>query len=218
MGADAGPSDFWRWMLRGFVSVVVVVVALAALAVWLWLRPLREGYVQAVLLWLGCALFVGVMALVWWPSHDGEGDPSQGHHRHAWVVLVGLLAVSALMAELGIAVAREDRRPPLRELIATVVAGEPVTFAHEDTWAYQPRFVGGLGNSDWSVCRSYSVTGDAPTVADRVAAALTAAGVDVGAGAHIAGDATPRYAEVRVEGPEEETLIVCVDEVDPDNR
>jgi hypothetical protein len=217
MAPDGGPSDVWRWMLRGFVSAVVVVVALGALAVWLWLRPLREGYTQAALLWLGCALFVGVTALVWWPTHHGE-EARRGHHRHAGVVLVGLLAVSALMAELGIAVAREDRRPPLRELIATVVAGEPLRFEHEDNWAYQPRFEGGLGNSDWSVCRTFAVAGDPAPVAGRVGAALATAGVDVGEGAHVVGDATPRYAEVRVDGAAGDRLVVCVDEVDPDNR
>lgn len=214
MASDGGPSEFWRWLLRGFVSMVVVVVALVALAVWLWLRPLREGVVQAAWLWLGCSLFVGAMAVVWWPSHH----PDQGHHRHAWLVVVGLLGISALMAELGFAVAREDRRPELRELITVVVAGEPVAFAHEDNWAYQPRFVGGLGNSDWSVCRTFSVDGDAVALAARVRAALSAAGVDVGGEGRRDGGGAPRYAEVRVEGPAGEQLVVCVDEVDPDNR
>lgn len=200
-------------MVRGFVTVVVAIAALGALAGWLWLRPLRGGFVQGMWLWLGCSLFVGVMAMVWWPSHD-EGHP----HRHLWAVIVGLLAVSAIMAAFGVVVARDDRRPELRRLIAGAVATEPVVFENETSWAYQPRYVGDLGNTDWSVCRTYGVSGDPSPVVDRVNAALLAAGVDAGIKVHTDGDGTWRYAEVRVGGDGGDRLVVCVDEVDPDQR
>jgi hypothetical protein len=200
-------------MVRGFVSVVVAIAALGALAVWLWLRPLREGFVQGVWLWLGCALLVGVMAMVWWPSHDEDHL-----HRHVWVVVAGLLAVSGIMAAFGVVVARDDRRPGLRRLIDGIVATEPVAFENETSWAYQPRYVGACGNTDWSVCRTYVVSGDPTPVVVDVHAALDAAGVDASPAVHTDGDGTWRYAEVRVEGEHGDRLVVCVDEVDPTRR
>jgi hypothetical protein len=197
-------------MVRGFVTVAVVVAAFGALAVWLWLRPLREGLVQGIWLWLGCTLFVVVMAMVWWP--DSDADHPQ---RHRWAAVFALV-VSLAMAVFGMMVARDDRRPALRRVIDEVVAGQPVTFEDETNWAYQPRFVGGLGNSDWSVCRTFVVSGPPGPVAERVTIALETAGVEVGE--HQPGDATPRYGEVRVEGELGDRLVVCVDEVDPANR
>ena len=63
------------------------------------------------------------------------------------------------MALVGVLATREDRRPVLRDIVEMAVDGQPVTFERETTWAYQPRFVGGLGDSDWSVCRTFVVTG-----------------------------------------------------------
>ena len=199
-------------MVRGFVTVVVVVAAVGALAVWLWLRPLREGVVQGIWLWLGCTLFVVVMAMVWWPHSDAEHP-----HRHRWAVVFAVV-VSVAMATFGLIVARDDRRPELRRVIDAVVAGQPVTLEDETTWAYQPRFVGGLGNSDWSVCRTFVVTGPPGPVAEHVTIELVAVGVEVGDGAHEPGDTTPRYGEVRVEGDAGDRLVICVAEVDPANR
>jgi hypothetical protein len=199
-------------MVRGFVTVAVVVAALGALGVWLWLRPLREGVVQGIGLWFGCTLFVVVMAMVWWP-HSDEEHP----HRHRWAVVFALL-FSLAMAGFGLIVARDDRRSALRRVIVEVVAGQPVTFEDETSWAYQPRYVGGLGDSDWSVCRTFVVRGDPGPVAEYVTIELVAVGVEVGDGAHEPGDATPRYGEVRVEGDAGDRLVVCVAEVDPANR
>jgi hypothetical protein len=199
-------------MVRGFVTVVVVVAALGALAVWLWLRPLREGVVQGIGLWFGCTLFVVVVAMVWWPHSDAEHP-----HRHRWAIVVALV-FSLAMAGFGLIVARDDRRPALRRVIDDVVAGQPITFEDETSWAYQPRYVGGLGNSDWSVCRTFVVTGPPGPVAEHATIALETAGVEVGEGSHQPGDDTPRYGEVRVEGARGDRLVVCVDEVDPANR
>jgi hypothetical protein len=69
------------------------------------------------------------------------------------------LLVSLGMVAFGLVIARDDRRPALRHLVDRSVAGEPVAFEGERSWAYQPRYVGGLGNSDWSVCRTFVVTG-----------------------------------------------------------
>ena len=217
-GRDGGPvgddpGGIWHWVLRGFVTVVVAVAALGSLAVWLWLRPLRQGLAQAVWLWLGCTLLVGVVALVWWPSH--REHPA---HRHGWVVLVGLVSVSAVMAGFGVVVARDDRRPALRQLVVAAVAGQPVTFEHEQTWAYQPRYVGDLGDTDWSVCRTYRVGGDPAGVVEHAADVLRAAGVGVGTDRAVAGQGSGRYAELRVEGDDADRLVVCVDEVDPSRR
>lgn len=206
---DDEVADTRHWMVRGFITVVVAVGPIGALAVWLWLRPLRDGAVQAVLLWLGCASFVGAMALVWWPH--GDADHPYRHHR--WL-LAGLIAISLIMAAFGLVVAREDRRPGLRHLVAVAVAGQPLAFERETTWAYQPRYVGGLGSSDWSVCRTFVVTGDPNAVAQHVATELAAAGVGVGPVA-LGGDASSSHGEVRVEGDQSDRLVVCVEEVDP---
>jgi hypothetical protein len=203
-----------EYLARGFLTVALVVLAVGALVLWLWLRPLREGPAQAVGLWLGCLLLVGGVVLVW--------SPAQRHHVagrsrvREWLAVAVLVVISGLMALLGVVVTREDRRPALRELVEMAVAGQPVGFIEETTWAYQPRFTGGLGQRDWSVCRTYRVaTGDPQEVAAQVEAALLAAGVDAGEVEHAPGDGTWRYSEVTVDSS---NVVVCVLEVDPDAR
>ena len=207
-----GPEG--EYLARGFLTVALVVLAVGALLLWLWLRPLREGPAQAVGLWLGCMLMVGGVVLVW--------APAQRHHvrgrsrTREWLVVGVVVVVSGLMALLGVVVTREDRRPELREIVERAVADQPVGFVDETTWAYQPRFVGGLGRQDWSVCRTYRVaTGDPQPVVDQVEAALRAAGVDAGEVEHVPGDGTWRYSEVTVDSS---NVVVCVLEVDPEAR
>ncbi len=203
-----------EYIARGFLTIALVVLAVGALVLWLWLRPLREGPAQAVGLWLGCLLLVGGVVLVW--------SPAQRHHVEGrarvreWLAVAVLVLVSGLMALLGVVVTREDRRPALRSLVETAVVDQPVGFVHETTWAYQPRFTGGLGRKDWSVCRTYRVAaGDPRLVVDHVEAALLAAGVDAGEVEHQPGDGTWRYSEVTVDGSD---VVVCVLEVDPEAR
>lgn len=203
-----------EYVARGFLTVALVVLALGALALWLWLRPLREGPAQAVGLWLGCLLLVGGVVLVWSPAqrHHVAGRP----RVREWLAVAVLVAISGLMALLGVVVTREDRRPALRDVVERAVAGQPVGFVEETTWAYQPRFTGGLGLKDWSVCRTYRVaTGDPQAVVDAVEAALLAAGVDAGEVTHEPGDDTWRYSEVTVDAS---NVVVCVLEVDPEAR
>ncbi len=211
---DDESTDTWYWMVRGFVTVVVVLAALGALAIWIWLRPLREGLAQSFGLWLACMLLVGCAVLVWSPERRRRAPGS--HRVREWLVVGTLVAVSGLMALIGVLVTREDRRPALRDIVDMAVEGQPVTFEQETSWAYQPRFVGGLGNSDWSVCRTFVVTGPTGPVAEHVTVALENEGVELGP--HRPGDDTPRYGEVRVEGQAGDRLVVCVDEVDPANR
>ena len=211
---DGEGADTWPWLVRGFVTVVVVVAALGALAVWLWLRPLREGPAQSFGLWLACMLLVGCAVLVWTPERR---QPDAGSRRvREWLVVGALVAVSGLMALVGVLVTREDRRPVLRDIVDMAVEGQPVTFERETTWAYQPRFAGGLGNSDWSVCRTFAVAGPPGAVAQHVTVELQNTGVELGP--HQPGDGTPRHGEVRVDGEVGDRLVVCVDEVDPANR
>ena len=211
--AQAGAQE-GEYVARGFLTVALVVLAVGALALWLWLRPLREGAAQAIGLWLGCLLMVGAGVLVWSPV-ERRHAPGRPRVRE-WLAVAVLVAVSGLMALLGVVVTREDRRPELRRLVDAAVTAQPLAFVEETTWAYQPRFVGGLGRKDWSVCRTYGVaSGDLRTVVGQVQAALAAEGVDAGDVPHVPGDGTWRYSEVTVDGS---NVVICVLEVDPDAR
>ena len=175
---DDESTDTWYWMVRGFVTVAVAVAALGALAMWMWLRPLREGPAQSFGLWLACMLLVGCAVLVWSPERRRRAPDS--HRVREWLVVGTLVAVSGVMALIGVLVTREDRRPARATSSAVAVDGQPVTFEQETPWAYQPRFVGGLGTSDWSVCRTFVVTGPTGPVAEHVTVALQSEGVELG--------------------------------------
>ena len=185
-------------------------------AVWLWLRPLREGPAQSFGLWLGCMLLVGCAVLVWSPEHRRRAPGSR--RVREWLVVGVLVAVSGLMALIGVVVAREDRRPVLRGIVEMAVAGQPVTFERGDDVGLpaplrrrpRPQRLERVPH-----VRGDRTAGPGGRARDRRAGGRGGRG---GRRSHRAGRHHPRYGEVRVEGDAGDRLVVCVDEVDPANR